>query len=308
MATWLTHSTNSGSQDAAIQVSVREDLLDFVTNIDPVDTPLFSMTATVPATSTKHEWLNDTLTAVSTAGALEEDGFTAASLVETTRLVNYTQIIKKQFSVSGTNEAVDHAGIPSQGSYQAMKAMEELARNTEAAMIQGVKDSSTPQGDSTTARTMDGLTTFAGNSVTGVGTTTVLDETTEFNQLMKLLWDDGAMADTVLASSQLKQWISSYTTTLRIHHDGGPSSPNAISRNIQVYEGDFGTVDVLLERHVAAADQGYCFQREYVRKAVLRPTRFERLAKIGDAERYQVLHELTLEVLAANAVGKWVIA
>lgn len=307
MATWLTHSTDSGSQDSAIQVSIKEDLLDFITNIDPVDTPLFSMTATVPAKSTKHDWLTDSLDSVSTAGAVEGSAFSGQNLTEAVRASNYTQIIKLEFDVSGTHDAVDSAGMSNQSAYQGMKKMKELARNTEASMIQGVKDASTPQGSSTVDRTMDGLRTLAGNEVTGIGTST-FDELTDFNELLKLIWDDGARADTVLASSQLKQWISSFTTnTTRIHHDGGPSSPNAISRNIQVYESDFGTVDVMLERHVASADQGYAFERQYVRKAILRPTRIERLGKVGDSERYHVLHELTLEVLAANAVGRWVI-
>jgi hypothetical protein len=305
MATWLTHSTDSGSQDSAIQVSIREDLLDFVTNIDPVETPLFSMSQRTQATSTKHEWLTDSLAAVSTAGALEGAAFSGANLTEAVRVANYTQIIKKDFDISGTNQAVDHAGIPTQSSYQAMKAMGELARNTEASLLQGVQNG-TPQGSSTLARTMDGLTTLAGNSVTAVSTT--VDEVTKLNALLELIWLDGATADTMLVDSVGKKAISGYTTTTRIHHQGGPTNPNAISRNVQVYESDFGTVDIFLERHCAAADRGYAFQREYVRTAVLRPTFFEELGKVGDSVRFSLLHELTLEVTAADAVGKMVIA
>jgi hypothetical protein len=301
MAMWETFGSTSPAGD--LLNTIREDLLDFITNIDPVDTPLFSMTATVPASSTKHEWITDTLAALSVAGAVEGAAFTSGTLTQTTRLDNYTQILKREFEISGSNEAVNHAGMSSQSAYQSMKAMKELARNTEASLIQGARDATSPQGSSSVARTMDGLSVLAGNTQATASNTSITED--EIVGAIQLIWDDGANADTILANADLKKSISALTTVDRIHHSDGVSDPGKIVRNIQTYESDFGTVNVFLERHCAAADQGYVFERQYLRKAILRPTRMERLAKVGDSERYCVLHELTLEVLAPNAVCKF---
>ena len=85
----------SGAEHTAdhLGLTIREDLSDVISMISPYDTPFFSMIGTVAATSTKHEWLRDSLKAVSSAGALEGDEFSGATLVDPTRTSNYTQIL-----------------------------------------------------------------------------------------------------------------------------------------------------------------------------------------------------------------------
>lgn len=301
----------------SLHATIREDLLDFITNIDPEDTPLLSMAARSPAKSTNHIWITDTLVSpVALIKAAEGADFSSDTLTDPVRYTNYTQIIRRDFNVSGTMDAVDHVGMANQSSYQAMKAMKDVANATEYALIQGQQ----AVGATGTAREMDGLQIFADSSgliagpndgngatnVTGVGA----DGPTEPELVtgLQAIWDNGARADTVLANSAMKKGISGFTTTSRIHHQGGPSDPHAISRNIQTFESDFGTVDIFLERYVDALDTGYAFAREYVRTAWLRPTTIERLAKVGDSERYMCLHECTLEVLAPGATNRYVIA
>lgn len=289
-----------------IGVTIREDLLDFVTNISPMDTPLLSMLPRVPATSTKHEWIEDSLATVSTAGAIEGDPFNAVALNTPTRHVNWTQIFRKDFSITGSNEAALHAGIPTQIGYQGRKALEEIANNTEAALIQSTL-AATPQGTVAAARTLRGLSDWAGNEV---GTAGTAPSEANFNNLLELLWNDGVFADTVLCTATMKKGISAYLTATnhRAHHDGGVNDPRMIISNVMTYEGDFGTVNVHLERYCDALDAGYAFSMRYLRNAVYRPTRLERLGKRGDSEDIMATQELTLEVLAPNAVGKWVIA
>lgn len=302
----------------ALGVEAREDLLDMITNISPTERPLLAMLPRVPASNIKHEWLEDALTTADTAGALEGAAFSKDTIASPTRRANWCQINRREFTISGTNESVTHAGMSSQIGYHTRKTMEELANDTEATLIQGVADGSTPQGSSTVGRTMDGLSDVAGNSETGVGTTDDITET-QVNSLLEALWDDGVYADTVLASKQLKKSISNFTTyisgsttaatgTSRIHHDGGVNDPRAIVKNVLMYEGDFGVVDIYLSRYVAAADQGYAFARRYLRHAVLRPTMIEEMGRRGDGTDMLMLHETTLEYGSPNAIGKWVIA
>jgi len=290
--------------DQMIGLTVREDLLDVITDISPKDTPFLSMLPRTTATSVKHEWLEDSLQAVATGGQVEGNEFAAGTMTTPTRHVNYTQILRRDFAITGSNEAALHAGMASQVGYQGRKAMEELARDTEATLIQSVQDpGTTPLGDDGDIRTMDGLSAWAGNvSAVALGETDSIVES-EINEVLELIWDDGVMADTVLASSFLKKEFSGFTSVTRIHHDGGVNDPRAIVRNVELYESDFGSVNVFLERYLSANDMGYAFNKNYLRLAVLRPTRMERLAKTGDAEKIMVLHELTLEVLAPDAVG-----
>lgn len=297
---------NTFQSHTAIGNTIREDLYDTITDISPLDTPLLSMLNRTTATSTKHEWLEDSLAAVDTAAALEGDEFTPAAITTPTRHVNYTQILRKDFMISGSNEAALHAGMSSQIGYQGRRALEELARNTEATLIQGVQDA-VPLGDTDDERAMDGLSALAGNTTAALGTVATVTEE-QMTSLLELIWDDGVMADTVLANSHLKKQFSRYTTVDRIHHDGGVNDPRAIVRNVEMYESDFGTVNVFLERYVNAGDIGYAFAKQYLNVAIFRPTRLERLAKTGDAEKIMVLHELTLEVLAPDAVGIFSIA
>ncbi len=328
-----------------LTTTIREDLSDVITMISPYDTPFFSMLQSVAATSTKHEWIRDSLTAATSAGALEGDQFSGAGLVDPTRSNNHTQILRKDFAVTGTNEAVTHAGMASQFSYQMMKALRELARNTEQALLCQV-DQTVPAGTlvAGNARTMNGLyheilddavdnfifdcATAAGDAGTGVPNTTAstsnnaadgLDEV-DFNLLLQRMWTAGVAPDTILASPAAKKDITAYAGSSIARFNVGK---NDLVSNVMRYESDFGTVDVILERFgptgatavdgdagqilaVTGSKTAFAFERQHLRKATLRPTVAERLPKSGDSERGMVLHELTLEVAAVGAAGAWV--
>lgn len=323
-----------------LTTTIREDLSDVITMISPYDTPFFSMLQSVAATSTKHEWIRDSLSAATSAGALEGDQFSGATLVDPTRSSNHTQILRKDFAVTGTNEAVTHAGMASQFSYQMMKALRELARNTEQALL-CQKDDATPAGSTTAARTMNGLyheildadvavtadnflfdvsATADGTGAPGTAAGTALTEA-KFNTLLQRMWTAGVAPDTILASPAAKKDITGYAGSSIARFNVGK---NDLVSNVMRYESDFGTVDVILERFgptgaTAANTDGdaglitgavgsktaFALERQHLRKATLRPTVAERLPKSGDSERGMVLHELTLEVAAVGAAGAW---
>ena len=322
-----------------LTTTIREDLSDVITMISPYDTPFFSMLQSVAATSTKHEWIRDSLTAVDAGGAVEGDQFLGATLADPTRANNHTQILRKDFAVTGTNEAVTHAGMASQFSYQMMKALRELARNTEQALL-CQKDAGTPAGSTTAARTMNGLyheildadvavaadnflfdvsATADGTGAPGTATALQLTEA-KFNTLLQRMWTAGVAPDTILASPAAKKDITGYAGSSIARFNVGK---NDLVSNVMRYESDFGTVDVILERFgptghattangatglivgAAGSKTAFALERQHLRKATLRPTVAERLPKSGDSERGMVLHELTLEVAAVGAAGAW---
>jgi len=322
-----------------LTTTIREDLSDVITMISPYDTPFFSMLQSKAATSTKHEWIRDSLTTVDSGGALEGDQFLGATLVDPTRANNHTQILRKDFAVTGTNEAVTHAGMASQFSYQMMKALRELARNTEQALL-CQKDASAPAGSTTAARTMNGLyheildadvavaadnflfdvsASTDGTGAPGTAAAAALTEA-KFNTLLQRMWTAGVAPDTILASPAAKKDITAYAGSSIARFNVGK---NDLVSNVMRYESDFGTVDVILERFgptghattangdtglivgAAGSKTAFALERQHLCKATLRPTVAERLPKSGDSERGMVLHELTLEVAAVGAAGAW---
>src|SRR5690606_26989669 len=105
------------------QVGIREDLTDDISNISPVETPVFTMLRKgAPARNTKIEWQIDSLAAASGTNRKVE-GADAAYLTAapTIRVGNYTQISDKAIIVSGTANAVNTAGREEELAYQIAK-------------------------------------------------------------------------------------------------------------------------------------------------------------------------------------------
>lgn len=317
-------TTYTGTTDGTLQASIREDLSDVISNIDPADTPLMSMIASAQARSTVHEWLVDNLEAVSTTASVEGAAFDHTVTKKPVRLSNYTAIFRRDFEVTDTMRAVENAGMTDAFAYQLDKAMRELGRNTEKALLAASTPEDGSNATTPVARDMAGLGTFvpggggaaaysdpltlsADHSVaaTGDATADANDQITEddFNGLLETMWTAGAAVDTVLANPAGKRNITSFTagSTIRRNLDG---AQDTIRNSVMYYESDFGNVSVVLSRHNPAG-VCYAFQRDMLAKAFLQPTSAEELARTTDSQPGTVKHELTLVVRNPYAVGEW---
>ncbi len=87
----------------------REDLADIIYRVDPTDTPFMTGIEKAKASAVKHEWQTQSLATAQTTNAVLE-GDDAAADATTARLSNIAQISRKVPQVSGTQQAVDHAG------------------------------------------------------------------------------------------------------------------------------------------------------------------------------------------------------
>src|SRR5574343_370912 len=132
---------------------LREDLSDVIYDISPVDTPFMSGIGRGTAKSTTHEWLTDTLTAATKNSAVEGDAFSATARTLPSRLKNYTQIAKKEFSVTGTTQSVDNAGMKSMLAYHTARAAKEIKRDMAKDLL---SDEPASAGSSTAARVSAG--------------------------------------------------------------------------------------------------------------------------------------------------------
>ena len=274
------------------------DTTDYITNVSPKDTPFFSLIGSNTGNARRLDSVTDTQAAASAANALVEGG-TLDNTATTTRSFeyNYMQIFRKVIEVTGTQEVVaKYGGVKSEMKYQIMKKYKELAQDVEKAFIQAASAT----GASATARSLDGLTalvstntaTVATDSATWTGTSDANLAAYEdlLNDLLDAMFETGEAPDTVFVGGQQKRRISKLSTKVTRNIDAMKKTQIL---SINVYDSDFGTVNVILDRYVpdnfilAVVRSG--FRTSYLRRFNQFP-----LAKTSDSKRVAVLGELTL--------------
>jgi hypothetical protein len=134
---------------------IREELSDAIYNISPEETPFMSNAGRDTVDNTFFEYQQDALAAASTSNAqLEGDDVSIDAVVATTRVGANTQIMRKSWSISGTEERVRKAGRKSEVAYQKAKKSAELKRDIEATLL---ANQVTSAGAAGVARTLAGM-------------------------------------------------------------------------------------------------------------------------------------------------------
>ncbi len=295
-------------------VGNREDLQNIIYNISPTDTPFMSSIGTGTASMTKHEWQTDTLASAAANAQAEGDDSPSAALSATTRVFNYTQISRKPVMVSGTQLAVDHAGVANELAYQIAKAGKELKRDMELALT-GKVAAGAGSGNGASARTSRGFESWtvtnntygsggsnSSGSVTD-GTQRALTETILKTEI-KNCYDNGGDPDLLIVGSFNKQKISGFTgnsTRMDMAED------KRLITSIDVYVSDFGEVRVMSDRVLRSSGRSALLvQTDMFATGYLRPFQTIELAKTGDAEKRLLLAEWTL--IAKNEASSATIA
>jgi len=279
----------------------REDLIDVITNIAPMDTWVTSNTGSAKARARYHEWQTDTLAAAGENIQIEGDDAANIAIVPTVRAGNYCQILTKAFQISGTQEEVEKAGRASEISYQLQLKLKELARDIEYALV---INSASASGASGTARKALGIVGWITTNVTtGTGTGSEALTETMLNDNLSLIWAAGGFPRNVLCGAFQKRAISGFTTNTR----EVDADSKEVTRAIDVYKSDFGELHVRLhhqinttipEQLLILGDMGLWV------KAWLRPVKQVVLAVTGDSERRMAVAELTLESRQELGSGK----
>ena len=296
----------------------REDLSDVIYNIAPTDTPLLNTLARGKATAVYHEWQTDSLAAATTANAAVEGADASdATMSPTTRLGNYTQIVQKTIKISGTLESVDKAGRKSEKAYQLSKASAELKRDIETILTANQGRSA---GDASTARTMGAMLswiktntnkssgTTAGVDPTTIGVSTRTDGTqrafteTILKDVVQKVYSSGGNPKILMVGPFQKQAVSAFAGIAAQRFMAPADAPTTIIGAADVYMSDFGTMSVVPNRFMRTRD-ALVLDPEYAAVAYLRPFATNELAKAGDAEKTQILAELTLEMRNEAAHG-----
>ncbi len=290
-------------------VGNREDLSDMIYRIDPTDTPFMSAAAKEKATAVNHEWQTQALAAASSANAqLEGDDPTTTATTPTVRLGNIAQISYKVARVSGTQQAVDHAGRDNELAYQEMLKGLELKRDLET-ILAGTNQAKVTGADATPRKTGSILAWIASNTSKGTaggaadptpidGTVARTDGTqiafteARLKSVLSSIWTNGGKPGVIMTGAFNKQVFSTFTGRSTAIEE---ASSRKIVAAVDAYESDFGKMKVVANRFSRARDVLVLEMDKWAvayingRNMISIP-----LAKTGDSDRAQILAEYAL--------------
>ena len=220
-------------------VGNREDLSDMIYRIDPVDTPFMSGVDKEKASAVNHEWQTQALAAASGSNAqLEGDDPTDVAITPTVRLGNQCQISYKIARVSGTQQAVDHAGRDNELAYQEMLKGLELKRDLETILC-GTNQAKVTGNTTTPRKTASVLSWIKSNTATGGtspadpaaadGTGTRTDGTgtlaafteNRLKTVLASIWTNGGKPGVIMTGAFNKQVFSTFTGRATATEDTG---------------------------------------------------------------------------------------
>ena len=301
------------SFDAA---GIRESLADVIANISPEEVPLQSNVGSENVSNTYFEWQTDSLAATSTTARIDGDDVSSFdSTSATTRVGNYTHILRRTLIVADNMGAQDLAGRNDELAYQLAKRGKELRRDIEATLTD---NNAQVAGNSSTARETGGLGAWiatnenvgtSGGLATGDGTTARTDGTqrdfTEamLKDAMQQAFTSGGQPSILMVGPHNKTVVSGFAGIAAQRYQAPSDAPTTIIGAADVYLSDFGTLNVVANRFSRERD-AWLLDPEYASVCYLRPIQQVELAKTGDAEKRMVLAEFGLKVTneAAHAV------
>jgi Family of unknown function (DUF5309) len=293
----------------------REDLSDMIYRIDPTDTPFVSGCEKGKATAVAHEWQTQALAAAAANAVLEGDDATTDAAVPTVRLGNICQIADKVARVSGTQQAVEHAGRDDEMAYQEMLKGLELKRDIEVNLI-GTNQAKNA-GGAAVARLHASILSWVGTNddfgaggaspAALLGANTRTDGTqrafteSQLKNVLRLAWNEGGKPDTIMVGGFNKQAFSTFTGRATPQED---TKDKKIVASVDFYESDFGKLEVIANRFQRARD-AWVLQMDMWKICYLAGRKFmsQSLAVTGDSRRKQILCEYTLEACNEKASG-----
>ena len=321
----MTAITNTFTTSNA--VGNREDLSDVVSRVAPEDTPIYSMIKKEKARSIYPEWEIDTLGTPATNAAEEGDEFSFGTIDPPKRAGNYTQIFRKTWVVSQTQESVDNAGMVEQVKYQQLKKGIELRKDVEFALVSNVASASG------TTRKLGGLPTwYTTNTSRGtrganggfnktnnnakVTATATAGTNRDFTKehldgMMQKVYNNGGTVKFAVCSPYVKSVFTTFMSSDNVasfRYAASEGGKNTIIATADVYEGDFGKVMIVPNRVQATsavvASNVHLLDPDLLSfKALRRIQNVKDIAKTGDAKKGVIIGEGTLCVRNEKGLG-----
>ena len=295
---------------------IREELSNVISMISPEATPFQSNIGSESVSNTYFEWQTDSLNSVDKTARVDGDnvGDTYDATTATTRVGNYTHILRRTAIVADNLADQNLAGRNDEMAMQIAKRGKELRRDLEAVLLD---NNAAVAGSSSTARETAGLGAWlASNTVfqTG-GTTDGADPTgdgsdartdssadgqaafteTMLKTAMQTAYDNGGEPSILMTGSFNKTKVSGFAGIAAQRFMAPADGPTTIIGAADVYMSDFGTLTCVVNRFQRERD-AFCLDPELASVAILRPFQTVDLAKTGDADRKMVICEAGLKV------------
>jgi hypothetical protein len=299
----------------------REDLVNAIYDISPMDTPFLSDASKGNAKAVYHEWQTDALDAAGSNRQIEGDDATANTFVASTRVGNYCQISRKTVSVSGTQRSVDSAGRADEFAYQVAKRGREIKRDMEYGLTRNQASSA---GGAGTARSLGSIESWLSTNKTSVGTgtaqttpgfsggtvaaptdSTIAGALTKdaLDDVIQKCWTQGGDPKVIMVGPHNRTVISGFTGISTLQTDANANQDVTLMGAVDFYKSNFGILKVVPNRF--QRDQtAFVLDMEYLGVAMLRDMEFEDLAKTGDSDKTMITAEYTLQVKNEAASGK----
>jgi len=248
----------------------REQLLDWMSLVEPEMKPVFTRAKKKKATSTFPEWQVDSMEEPSFDGVDEGTDVTSFDnkRANSARLGNYIQHFRRSYQVSNIQELVDTAGVKSEFAYGAAKAVRELGRDVESAICSS--NDRQQQAGAGTPYKMRGFFRWLGyNGTAGnnypsdipadqqlgasgnyVDTNGTLTEA-NLNSVMQNLYEaNGAPQGNYMfvGNPTIRSQVSDFgrvNTANDVYRRNEDATSGKMTSHITLYEGDFGIVEVV---------------------------------------------------------------
>jgi len=275
-----------------------EDLTDVLTKIGDMTTPVYSKLRKVSAKNTLHEWSTYEHDSAAVNAQIEGATYTYGALTAPSRLTNYTQIFRKTFQVSNTQQAVDPAGMEDEYAFRVQVALEAIGRDIEKALVTGSGNSGA-SGASGTGRELKGIMGFITTNISsGTGTGRALTEA-ELNSLIQDCYKNGGRPDWLLGSYTQVNKLAQLMSSDRTYNDGNKE----FTSQMLVYSSPFGRLMVEGDSQIADTELAV-LQKDMWAVAQLRPVKKIDTPETADAKNGVLIGELTLEARAEKMNGK----
>jgi hypothetical protein len=300
--------------DTYTAVGQREDLSDVIYNISPEETPFVSMAGKRSVSHTLFEHSTEALPAVSTTAQLEGDTIAAAASNNTVRNSNQCQILYRSAAVTGTEAAMNRAGVADAMAHQLSIMSRALKRDVEKLMLgNSIKNS----GAAGTARTTAGILAKLSTNISkhsggtnptaaqaAVGSTARADGTARaftevlMKAVMKLCFDSsGDQPTEIIMSAANKQLASAFAGRASATQVVAlPGKADEVNANVSLYSGDFGVYAIQADRFIRGEKDVLILNPEYVKIAQLRAFETQDIGRTGDASGKYIIWEGGLQV------------
>lgn len=302
-------------------VGLREDLSNLIANISPEETPFVTnITKRRNVSNTFFEWQQDSLAAAAANAQIDGDDVASFSATTaTSRLGNYTQILRNDFIIAdnlGGN--LDLAGRRSEIAYQTAKIGKEQRRDLEFNLC-GVNQAAVA-GNNTTARKTASLSAFIKTNTSkgtggadptvssGVVNAARTDGTQrQFSEAMlkdtiQSAWTEGGSPTMLMVGAFNKRAVSAFAGIAAQRYMAPSDGPTSIIGAADVYLSDFGSVTIVPNRFSRSRD-AYLIDPDLIEIATLRPMTSQELAKTGDATKFMIIQESGLQVNQEAGLG-----